>query len=82
VSADDFLGQCEVPFASLDPSAQGPTPPQWVPLYGFGRGGKRVDAGEVQVAVWCQAGAQPGQPGEQAGWGQSGAGQAREGVAR
>ena len=65
VSADDFLGQCEVPFADLDPRQQGPSQPTWLPLYGVGRGGKREDAGEVQVAIWFQAGGgAEGQDGE------------------
>jgi hypothetical protein len=68
VSADDFLGQCEAPFADLDPQQQGPSQPTWLPLYGVGRGGKREDAGEVQVAIWFQAGSGgAGQEGEEAG---------------
>lgn len=56
------------------PSQAGPAP-LWLPLYGWkggGKGGKRVDAGEIQVAAWWQAGGGTGQQGEwvhcAAGW--------------
>ncbi|KAI3436798.1 hypothetical protein D9Q98_006208 [Chlorella vulgaris] len=57
VSADDFLGQCEVHFADLAPQQQqqGPAQPRWLPLYGFDRGGQKADAGDIQVAVWFEA---------------------------
>ena len=69
VSADDFLGQCEVPFSSLGPAAQaaagggGPAEPRWLPLYGY-EGRKKVDAGEIQVAAWFEAGGSQGQQGQ------------------
>jgi hypothetical protein len=64
VSADDFLGQCELPLDGVAPasasyasdgSGSACVRPRWLPLYGFARGGRRVDAGEVQVAAWFQA---------------------------
>ncbi len=64
VSADDFLGQCEVPFDSLDASMGGPSPPRWIPLYGYMRGTRKVEAGEIQVAAWFEAGGGQGQQGE------------------
>lgn len=70
VSADDFLGQCEVHFADLAPQQQqqGPAQPRWLPLYGFDRGGQKADAGDIQVAVWFEAeGVQQDQQGEQRG---------------
>lgn len=66
VSADDFLGQCELEFASLaDVTAGGATPGVcWLPLYGFARGGRRVEAGEIQVAAWFEAAGSAGEHGE------------------
>ncbi len=64
VSADDFLGQCEVPFDSLDASLGGPSAPRWIPLYGYMWGTRKVDAGEIQVAAWFEAGGGQGQQGE------------------
>ena len=64
VSADDFLGQCEVAFDSLDASLAGPSPPRWLPLYGYARAGRKVDAGEIQVAAWFEAGGGQGHQGE------------------
>lgn len=69
VSADDFLGQAELPFSAIDASATGPGAPQWLPLYGWKGGaksGRKVDAGEIQVAVWMESGGSPERKGEAA----------------
>lgn len=65
VSANDFLGQCELEFGgAVDVAAGGAQPsPRWVPLYGFSRG-RRMDAGEVQVAVWFESAGNAGEHGE------------------
>lgn len=75
VSADDFLGQAELPFAALDAAAAGPGEPLWLPLYGWkggGKSGKKVDAGEIQVAVWLEAGGSPDRKGAWGGGGRGG----------
>ncbi|KAL4424975.1 hypothetical protein ABPG77_002860 [Micractinium sp. CCAP 211/92] len=63
VSADDFLGQCEVEFASVADVAEADAQLRWLPLYGFARGGRRVEAGEIQVAIWCEAAGGAGEHG-------------------
>ncbi len=64
VSADDFLGQCEVEFASVADVAEADAQLRWLPLYGLARGGRRVGAGEIQVAIWCEAAGGAGEHGE------------------
>ncbi|PSC71573.1 pollen-specific SF21-like [Micractinium conductrix] len=72
VSADDFLGQCELLFTDILEAAAtaargsgcgGLPVPRWRALYGFDRGGQRVEAGEVQLAAWFDASASAGEQG-------------------
>ena len=58
--------QAELPFADVDPSQSGPGEPRWLPLYGWkgsGKTAKKVDAGEICVQAWFEAGGRE-RPGE------------------
>ena len=69
-TADDFLGQAELDFTDIDTEVVGPGPPRWLPLYGWkgtGKAARKIDAGEIQVAAWLEAGGSSDKNGELAG---------------
>lgn len=54
VSADDFLGQAELPFEELDGLSAAPTP-RTLALYAH-QGAQREAAGSVRLAIWLGGG--------------------------
>jgi len=60
--------QAELLFADVDPSESDRGEPRWLPLYGWkgsGKGAKKVDAGDICVQAWFEAGGSE-RPGERA----------------